>query len=121
MFNIIQQNYVEGTFRNNYISYERQNRSITIWQPKWFINTALSYKYDLQKILEDTDKGVNAVLATFVDWKDAFPNQCHKLGIEAFIECGVRPSVIPVLINYFQDQSVIVKWHNKQSQERHVP
>ena len=33
----------------------------------------------------------------------------------------MRPSVIPVLINYFQDQSVIVKWHNKQSKERHVP
>ena len=75
----------------------------------------------INKILEDTDKGINAVLATFVDWKDAFPNQCHKLGIEAFIECGVRPSVIPVLINYFQDRSVIVKWHNKQSKERHVP
>ena len=32
----------------------------------------------INKILKDTDKGPNAVLATFVDWKDAFPNQCPK-------------------------------------------
>ena len=30
----------------------------------------------IHKILGESDKkGVNAVLATFVDWKDAFPNQ----------------------------------------------
>ena len=33
----------------------------------------------------------------------------------------MRSSVIPVLINYFQEISVIVKWHSKQSQESHVP
>ena len=32
---------------------------------------------------------VTAVLATLVDWKDAFPNKCSKLGIEAFQKCGV--------------------------------
>ena len=75
----------------------------------------------INKILKDTDRGVTAVLATFVDWKDAFPNQCPKLGIEAFFKCGVRPSLIPILINYFQDRSVIVKWHDKKSKRRKVP
>ena len=56
----------------------------------------------INKILKDTDRGVTAVLATFVDWKDAFPNQCPKLGVEAFLKCGVRPLLIPILINYFQ-------------------
>ena len=68
----------------------------------------------IHKILSDIDvKGVTAVLATFVDWKDAFPNQCPTLGIKAFMKCGIRPSLIPVLISYFEDRSVVVKWHGK--------
>ena len=47
----------------------------------------------VHKILVDVDnKQVTAILATFVDWKDAFPNQCPALGIQAFLDCGVRPS-----------------------------
>ena len=70
----------------------------------------------IHKILTDTDTSeVTAVLATFVDWKDAFPNQCPKLGIEAFQKCGVRNSLIPLIINYFQGRSIIVKWHGKKS------
>ena len=75
----------------------------------------------INKILKDTDRGVTAVLATFVDWKDAFPNQCHKLGIEAFLKCGVRPSIIPLLISYFQERSVVVKWRGKESRKSSVP
>ena len=43
----------------------------------------------ISKILSDTDnnaKGeVNAIIATLYDWKEAFPRQCPKLGVEAFI------------------------------------
>ena len=39
-------------------------------------------------ILTDTDnskKGeANAVIASFIDWKEAFPRQCPKLGVEEF-------------------------------------
>ena len=52
-----------------------------------------------------------AIFANLIDWKDAFPKQCPKLGIESFIRNGVRPSLIPVLINYFQDREMSVKWH----------
>ena len=49
----------------------------------------------IDKILSDTETTeVTAVLATFVDWKDAFPNQCQTLGIEAFQKCGVRDKVL---------------------------
>ena len=76
----------------------------------------------LDKILSDTDnssKGEsNAILAIFFDWKEAFPRQCPKLGIEAFLKCGVRPSLIPVLISYLQDRTMRVKWHNQISTER---
>ena len=70
---------------------------------------------------QSTKKEVTAILATFVDWKDAFPNQCPALGIKAFLDCGVRPSQIPVLISYFQDRTVVVKWHGKRSKHQEVP
>ena len=76
----------------------------------------------VNKILVDLDKKeVTAILATFVDWKDAFPNQCPALGIKAFLDFGVRPSLIPVLISYFQDRTVVVKWHGKRSKPQEVP
>ena len=68
----------------------------------------------IHKILSDTEERNAAVIATFVDWKDTFPNQCPALGIKAFIDCGVRPSLVPVLISYFQGRSLVVKGHGKE-------
>ena len=72
----------------------------------------------LQSIDENSKKETCAVLATLVDWKQAFPRQCPKLGLESFIRNGVRPSLIPVLISYFQERKMKVKWHGKLSSER---
>ena len=74
----------------------------------------------LHSILVALDKNQNgnqfAVIASLIDWKEAFPRQCHKLGIEAFIKLGVRKSLIPTLINFFQDRRMAVKWHGKLSE-----
>ena len=76
----------------------------------------------IKVILTDTDnsrKGeANAVIASLIDWKEAFPRQCPKLGVEAFIKCGVRNSLIPLLVNYLQDRTMTVKWNGKISTER---
>ena len=56
-----------------------------------------------------------AVIANLIDWNNAFPRQCPKLGIESFIQNGVRPALIPVLVNYFQDREMSVKWHGCRS------
>ena len=78
----------------------------------------------IHRILSDTDnnsKGeVSAALATLFDWKEAFPRQCPKLGIEAFIKCGVRSSLIPMLANYLQGRTMQVKWHGKESSIREL-
>ena len=50
-----------------------------------------------------------AVFCTMVDWKQAFDRQCPKLGIKSFIGNGVRKSLIPLLIKYFQNWKMIVK------------
>ena len=54
-------------------------------------------------------------MANLIDWNSAFPRQCPKLGIESFISNGVRPSLIPVLTNYFQNRKMSVKWHGCRS------
>ena len=63
----------------------------------------------INKVLKDTDQGVTALLAKFIDWKDAFPNQCPKFVIEATLKCDVWPFIIPLIISYFQERSVEVK------------
>ena len=76
----------------------------------------------IHQILTDTDNNsggeVNAVLATLYDWKEAFPRQCPKLGVKAFMECGVRSSLIPLIINYLQGRTMKVKWHGQTSTKR---
>ena len=66
----------------------------------------------LTSVDQNSVKQKLAVIATMIDWKSAFPRQCHKLGIQSFIRNGVRPALIPILINYFQDRKMTVKFHN---------
>ena len=79
----------------------------------------------INRILTCLDKPdgnqVNAVLAELVDWNQAFDRQCPKLGVNSFIENGVRKSLIPVLVNYFQNRRMTVKWHGKYSTVRTLP
>ena len=71
--------------------------------------------------LEDSANGdAKAVDATLVDWKQAFPRQCPKLGLEAFVKMGIRPSLIPVLLNYFQNRVMQVKWKGEYSTVREL-
>ena len=64
---------------------------------------------------------VFAVVANLIDWSKAFPRQCPQLGVESFIKNGVRPSLIPVLVNYFQNRKMTVKWHGCKSTQRNMP
>ena len=63
-------------------------------------------------VLDNNSRGdIYAVVPNLVDWNNAFPRQCPKLGVESFIQNGVRASLIPVLTNYFQERKMSVKWH----------
>ena len=61
-----------------------------------------------------------AVVANLIDWNSAFPRQCPRLGVESFIKNGVRPSLIPILVNYFQDRQMSVSWHGCKSVPRKI-
>ena len=72
----------------------------------------------MERIVTNVDKKskeeINAVLATFVDWQSAYSRQDHTLGVQSFIRNGVRPSLIPLLILYFQNRIIQVKYHEKK-------
>ena len=74
----------------------------------------------LQAVDNSSKSECSAVLATLVDWKQAFPRQCPKLGVQSFIHNGVRPSLIPILISYFQNRRMKVKWHGKVSSTKEL-
>ena len=79
----------------------------------------------LHRTLTSVDRNsrgeVNAVLCLFIDWKQAYSRQCHTLGVKSFIKNGVRASLIPLLISYFQDREMRVRWHGKLSAPRQLP
>ena len=56
-----------------------------------------------------------------MDWESAFNKVDHSLGVQAFIDCGVRPSLLPLIANYFEDRSMIVQWHGVQSSSFSLP
>ena len=62
-----------------------------------------------------------AVILQMIDWSQAFDRLCHKQGIQSFIDNGVRPSLIPILINFFQNREMIVKWKGLLSKPRPLP
>ena len=75
----------------------------------------------LRALDNNSKKEVFAVVANFIDWSRAFPRQFPKLGAESFIKNGVRPSLIPVLVNYFQNRKMTVKCYGCKSTQRDMP
>ena len=74
------------------------------------------------RILSSLDTGDNtAVIVSLLDWADAFPSVQHTLGVQAFIDCGVRPSLMPLIADYFLDRSMVVQWHNTTSSSFKMP
>ena len=78
----------------------------------------------IHRILETLDNNSKgdtfAVIVSLIDWNNAFLHQCPKLGIESFMQNEVRPALVPVLVNYFQDREMTVKWHGCHSVPRKI-
>ena len=76
----------------------------------------------LHKILctvdENSKNEAFAVILSMIDWAQAFDRQSHYLGIKSFIQNGVRPALIPLLIDFFQDRKMEVKWKGLRSSSR---
>ena len=77
--------------------------------------------HEILLVLDNNSKGdIFAVVANLIDWNNAFPRQCPTLGVQSFLENGVRPSLIPLLINYFEDRQMSVKWRGCRSVPKNI-
>ena len=76
--------------------------------------------HKILKALDNNKHEAFAVIASLIDWNNAFPRQCPTLGIKAFIDTGVRSSLIPVLVDYFSDRQMSVKWRGHRSEARKI-
>ena len=71
----------------------------------------------LDRILQllDSNPDKSAVIATYLDWSSAFDRQDPTLAVLKFIQIGVRPSLIPLLISYLTDRKMQVKFNGEVS------
>ena len=71
----------------------------------------------VDRVLSLLDKHTDqsAVIAAAVDWAAAFDRQDPTLAIKSFIEIGVRPALIPVLISYLSERQMKVKCNGEES------
>ena len=71
------------------------------------------------EILKQLDRNSHgeavAAILTMIDWKEAFPRQDPTLAIQSFINNGVRPSLIPILMSFFENRRMTVKWRGAMS------
>ena len=71
----------------------------------------------LNRVLQllDTHRDHSAVIAASIDWAAAFDRQDPTLAIKAFIEIGVRPALIPILISYLDNRKMQVRFNGELS------
>ena len=79
----------------------------------------------IDKILRSLDgasKGeAAAAIVTLLDFSKAFDRQDATLAVQSFQDNGVRPSLIPLLISFFEGRRMTVKWHGVKSSLRDLP
>ena len=79
----------------------------------------------LHKILASLDQTTQnksiAVLLQMVDWSQAFDRMSHKTGIQSFVKNGVRLSLMSILMSFFQNREMVVKWKGLVSSLRPLP
>ena len=71
----------------------------------------------LDRVLKllDQNPDKSAVLAACLDWAAAFDRQDPTIAVKKFIQLGVRPSLIPLLISYLTDRNMKVKFNGEES------
>ena len=75
----------------------------------------------IHKILctvDNSQEEAYGVILSMIDWAQAFDRQSHYLGIRSFIQNGVRPALIPIMMDFFQDRKMKVKWKGLRSSSR---
>ena len=74
------------------------------------------------KALDGSTQGEHtAVLCSRIDFSKAFDRQDPTLTIESFQDNGVRACLIPLLMSFFENRRMFVKWHDVISDLKTLP
>ena len=68
-----------------------------------------------------TNGDTHAVIASFIDWSKAYDRQDPTLAVLSFQKNGVRPCLIPLLMSFFENRTMRVKWHSVISSTKKLP
>ena len=70
----------------------------------------------MDRILGLLDKpGMTAVIRSSTDWKSAFDRTDPTKTVKKCIRMGIRPSLIPIIIEFLSDRKMSVKFNQKES------
>ena len=69
----------------------------------------------------DTNNISESLAVSMINRSKAFDRQSHILGIQSFINNGVRPFLIPILLSNFQNRTMEVKWNGAISSSSNLP
>ena len=70
----------------------------------------------MDRVLSQLDKpGRRAVISVFVDWASAFSRTDPTKTITKLINIGVRPSIVNILIEFFEDRQMTCTLNGKES------
>ena len=70
----------------------------------------------VNRILSLLDKpSLTAVIRSNTDWSSAFDRTDPTKTVQKFIFMGIRPSLIPILIEFLTDRQMSVKFNQKES------
>ena len=58
------------------------------------------------------------MVAGLIDWRQAFPRQCPTLVVQSWIDNGVWSVLVPILVDFFQNRVMSVRWHRVTLSER---
>ena len=70
----------------------------------------------MDRILGLLDKpGMRAIIRSSADWKSAFDRTDPTKTIQKCVRMGIRPSLIPIIIEFWSDRKMSVKFNQKES------
>ena len=70
----------------------------------------------MDRILNLLDKpGMTAIIRASTDWRSAFDRTDPSETVQKMIRMGIRPSLVPILIEFLTDRQMSVKFNQKES------
>jgi hypothetical protein len=97
------------------------NIDINQFAGKTGVGTEHMIVWMMDRVLKLLDQpGMSAVVAASVDWSDAFSRTDPTKTVQKLIRMGLRPSIIPIIIEFLEDRVMSLKFNGEESPLFHL-